>query len=78
MKSIANLLISLIVTGWVSAIAIVSVQNATPISLKFLGFQSIQMPFGVALAFCAGAGMAGMGLLQPLLGLAPESEEEED
>jgi hypothetical protein len=51
-------LIALIFAAWSVAIAILSVQNAFVsdangdaqlISLKFLGFQSIQMPFGVAL-----------------------------
>lgn len=67
MKTIANLLASLIVVIWILAIAILSVQNATPVSLKFLGFESIQLPVGVVLAFCAGAGVVGGAIAFPLL-----------
>lgn len=70
MKSLANLLTSLIVASWVIAIAILSVQNATPVSLRFLTFQSIQLPVGLVLAFSAGLGIIGMALAQPLWSLA--------
>lgn len=69
MKSFANLLTSLVVAVWVVAIAIVSVQNATPVSLKFLTFESIKIPVGLVLAFSAGVGIIGMALLQPLWGV---------
>ena len=69
MKS-APFLTSLVVAVWVIAIAIISVQNATPVSLKFLTFQSIQIPMGLVLAFSACVGLIGMALLQPLWGLA--------
>lgn len=70
MKTLANLLTSLVVTCWVIAIAIVSVQNATPVSLRFFTFQSIQVPVGLVLAFSAGLGIIGMALTQPLWSLA--------
>ena len=70
MKSLANLLTSLIVASWVVAIAILSVQNATPVSLRFLTFQSIELPVGLVLAFSAGLGIIGMALTQPLWSLA--------
>jgi uncharacterized integral membrane protein len=57
MKSIANLIACLILAVWAIAIALFSVQNATPVSLKLLGFESIQMPVGVVLAFSAGIGV---------------------
>jgi len=74
MKTISNLLISVIVAVWVVAIAIISVQNATPVSLKFFTYQSIQIPFGLVLAFCAGVGLIGIAILQPLwrLGDSPQ------
>ncbi|WP_066378058.1 MULTISPECIES: LapA family protein [unclassified Anabaena] len=80
MKSLANLLISLIVAVWVVAIAVISVQNATPVSLKFLTFQSIQIPVGLVLAFSAGVGLIGVAILQPLWGLGNSSNSrlEED
>ncbi|MCV3215416.1 lipopolysaccharide assembly protein LapA domain-containing protein [Plectonema radiosum NIES-515] len=70
MKTLGNLLISLVVAIWVVAIAIISVQNATPVSLKFFTFQSIQIPIGLILAFSAGVGIIGIALLQPLWDLS--------
>ncbi|OCQ92619.1 DUF1049 domain-containing protein [Nostoc sp. MBR 210] len=80
MKTIANLLISIVVAVWIVAIAIISVQNATPVSLKFLSFQSIQIPVGLVLAFSAAIGVIGVAVLQPLWGLAGsgDSRLEED
>ena len=69
MKILIPILISLIVAIWVVAIAIISVQNATPVSLKFLTFQTIQIPVGLVLAFSAGVGLIAMALLQHLWGL---------
>ncbi|NMG17981.1 lipopolysaccharide assembly protein LapA domain-containing protein [Brasilonema bromeliae] len=70
MKTFANLLISIVIASWVLGVAILSVQNAEPVSLKLLTFQSIQIPVGIVLAFCAGIGIVGVALLQPLWGLA--------
>lgn len=66
MKALANLLTSIIVAVWVVAIAILSVQNATPVSLRFLNFQSIQLPMGLVLAFSAGVGLIAVALILPL------------
>jgi len=70
MKSFAPLITSVIVAVWVAAIAIIAVQNATPVSLKFLTFQSVQIPVGLVLAFSAGIGLIAMAVLQPLWGVA--------
>jgi uncharacterized integral membrane protein len=70
MKTFANLLISIVIASWVLGVAIFSVQNFEPVSLKFLTFQSIQIPVGIVLAFCAGIGIVGVALLQPLWSLA--------
>lgn len=56
MKFLANLLNSLIVAGWIGAIAVFAIQNIQSVSLKFLIWQSIQVPIGVLLAFCLGVG----------------------
>ena len=83
MKTIANLITALIVTNWIIAIAILSVQNYTLVSLRFLSFESIQLPVGIVLAFSIGVGVMG-GAIAPLLwqlGSArpePEYEDEED
>ena len=70
MKTLANLLTSLVVAVWVVAIAIVSIQNATPVSLSFLNYRSIELPVGLVLAFSSAVGIIGMALILPLLGLA--------
>ncbi|MEI6445376.1 MAG: LapA family protein [Nostocales cyanobacterium ELA583] len=78
-KILVNLLISVIVAVWVVAIALISVQNATPVSLRFLGFQSIQIPLGLMLAFCVAVGLLGTAVLQPLWGLGEsQSRVDED
>ncbi|MBF2008995.1 LapA family protein [Chlorogloeopsis fritschii PCC 9212] len=74
MKSFATLVTTIVIAVWVVAIAILSVQNATPVSLRFITFQSIQLPVGLLLAFCAGVGMIGMALIQPLWGIADSGE----
>ncbi|MCX7593593.1 MAG: LapA family protein [Fischerella sp.] len=70
MKTFAILLTTMVLAFWVMVVALLSVQNATPVSLRFLTFQSIQIPVGLVLAFFAGMGMIGMALLQPLWALA--------
>ncbi|BAZ82157.1 MAG: DUF1049 domain-containing protein [Sphaerospermopsis kisseleviana] len=69
MKMFVNLFISIVIAGWVLAIALISVQNATLVSLKFLVFQSIQIPFGLMLAFWVAVGLVGGVVLQSLWGL---------
>jgi uncharacterized integral membrane protein len=52
-----KVLLTVIPAVWVVAMAIVSVQNATPIRLKFFAFESVELPFGVVLSFCVAVGM---------------------
>jgi uncharacterized integral membrane protein len=66
MKTIPLLVINFLLAISVSAIAIISVQNATPVSLNFTLFQSIPMPVGVVLAMSLSAGLIGGAILQPL------------
>ena len=70
MTTIPLLAISFLVAILASAIGIISVQNATPVSLNFIFFQSIQMPVGVVLAMSMSAGLIGGALLQPLWNLS--------
>jgi uncharacterized integral membrane protein len=82
MKTITNLLTSLILAGWIGAIAILSIQNITPVSLKFLVFQTIQIPVGIVLAFSVGIG-AIAGAIVPVVWQLAEGQrqryyEEED
>ncbi|HEY9808937.1 MAG TPA: lipopolysaccharide assembly protein LapA domain-containing protein [Halomicronema sp.] len=67
MKLIFPIIICLIFAFWLIAIAILSVQNATVVSLKFLSWQSIQMPVGIVLAMSAGVGLLGGAFAQLLL-----------
>ncbi len=76
MKTIANLLTSLILAAWVSAIAILSIQNITAVSLKLLTFESIQLPLGIVLAFSAGVGAIG-GAIAPLVWQLSEGQREQ-
>lgn len=81
MKSLAILVIALVVAGWSVAIAILSVQNAfitdetgeaQLIALQFLGLQSIQMPFGVALALAFALGIVITALILTWVGRSPK------
>ncbi len=66
-----RLVLALVPAVWVIAIAVIAVQNATPVSFRLLNLQSIEIPFGVLLAFCAAAGMVAMALLLLVLGGNP-------
>jgi uncharacterized integral membrane protein len=59
----SRFLVTPLLALWIIAIALLSVQNATPVSLQFLGLRSVQMPLGVAISFCAAAGVLGTALL---------------
>ncbi|MEM9482584.1 MAG: DUF1049 domain-containing protein [Cyanobacteria bacterium P01_F01_bin.116] len=49
------------------AIAILSVQNATPVSIQFLAFRSVPLPFGLWLGFGLATGMVGAACLLTFL-----------
>lgn len=75
-----NLITSLIVATWLAVIAILSVQNATPVALRFLLWQSIEIPVGIVLAFSTGIGLMTAAVAQPLLSggssTTPDTEDE--
>ncbi|MGD1941340.1 MAG: hypothetical protein ACFB0G_08495 [Leptolyngbyaceae cyanobacterium] len=58
-----QLLLVLILALWVMVIAIVSVQNATPVAIEFLGLRSVELPVGVVLSFCVAGGLVVTALL---------------
>jgi uncharacterized integral membrane protein len=64
-------LLALIPALWVATIAIVAVQNATPVSIRLLTLRSIEIPFGVLLAFGAAGGMVAAAIGLELLRLTP-------
>ncbi|NEQ20322.1 MAG: DUF1049 domain-containing protein [Microcoleus sp. SIO2G3] len=78
MKTIANLLTSIILAGWLGAIAILAIQNFTPITVKFLAFESIQVPVGIVLAFSVGTGLIMGALVPALWQLAGQQVQYED
>ncbi|MBW4496484.1 MAG: DUF1049 domain-containing protein [Oscillatoria princeps RMCB-10] len=57
---------SLAIAGWAVAVAVLSAQNVTRVSLQFLGFQSIQLPVGIVLAISVGVGLVGGGIARGL------------
>jgi hypothetical protein len=63
-------LTALIFAVWIVAIALISVQNATPVALRFLVFETVQIPVGMVLALCASLGIVGMAIALPLLRLS--------
>jgi len=66
MKSFTSLLSSLIMAILLVAIAIFSIQNIEDVSLKFLIFESIDIPVGILLAFASAVGIF-LGALIPIL-----------
>lgn len=78
MKTFTNLLTSIIVAGWISAIAILSIQNITPVSLKFLSFETIQLPVGIVLAFSVGVGVIGAAIAPLAWQLTGGQQQNED
>ncbi|HIK11177.1 MAG TPA: LapA family protein [Oscillatoriaceae cyanobacterium M33_DOE_052] len=58
-----NILISTIISAWVVGIAILSVQNATLVSLRFLGMQSADLPAGIVLSVSVAVGLIGGAFL---------------
>jgi uncharacterized integral membrane protein len=59
---------TLILTAWLVAIAVLTAQNPTLVSVKLLGVQSIRMPVGLLLSLALGSSMALMALILLLPG----------
>ena len=67
MNRLTHLAISTIAASWIVGIALLSVQNASIVNLKFLFWRSIDLPWGLVLAGMVGIGFIIGGCL-PLLG----------
>jgi len=52
-----------IMAAWMMVIALLSVQNATPVSLKFLIWQSVPLPLGFLLSIGLASGLLLGGVL---------------
>jgi uncharacterized integral membrane protein len=68
MNVLSNLLISLVLAIAIALLALLSVQNATLVSVQFLNLHSIDLPWGLVLAIFVGIGLILAGCL-PLLGI---------
>lgn len=77
MKTLATTLTSLILAGWMAVSAIVAIQNFTPVSFKILTTQSIEIPFGVVLAFSAGVGAIGTAIAPAIFGPIANQDDED-
>lgn len=69
-----KLLVTIIPALLVVAIAILSVQNATPVAITFLNTSTVELPIGIWLAFGLGLGMIGTALLLSLFGFGRKAK----
>ena len=68
--TMTNLIISSIAAIWIGLIALLSVQNASLVSIKFIFWNSIDLPWGLVLAGAVALGFVIGGCL-PLLNNNP-------
>ena len=66
MTIFTNFLTMLILATGLSTFVVFAIQNVTPTSLKFLLFESIQVPISVLLTFCFAFGLL-LGAFFPLV-----------
>ncbi|TVQ58161.1 MAG: DUF1049 domain-containing protein [Spirulina sp. DLM2.Bin59] len=66
MRAIANLLTATILGTCLLLVATVSIQNITPLTLRFLTWESVEIPFGIVLTATLALGLL-LGALLPLL-----------
>jgi uncharacterized integral membrane protein len=72
-----NLIISAIVAGWIVFIALLSVQNASLVSLQFIFWRSIDLPWGLVFAGAVAFGFIVGGCVPLVLGRKSTSTERE-
>ena len=66
MNTTKNFLIAIIITSWLVFIATFSIQNIQLISVKFLIWESIQIPVGTFLTIVVGFGFL-LGAILPII-----------
>lgn len=64
MDKLLVFLYSILLALLISAIALLSVQNATPVSVRMLNWYSIELPVGLVLVLGMGGGIIAGSLLQ--------------
>lgn len=57
MRTLGTLLSMIFVAALIGSVAILSIQNIEIVSIKFLLWESVRLPFGVLLAFAVGFGL---------------------
>ncbi len=62
-----NLTVSVIAATWIAVIALISVQNASLVSVNFAIWKSIDLPWGLVLAGAVALGFI-LGACLPLFG----------
>ena len=62
-----NLIVSTVAAIWIAVVALISVQNASLVSVNFAIWKSIDLPWGLVLAGAVALGFLIGGLI-PLLG----------
>lgn len=67
MKNFANLIASAVVAIWIVVIAMICTQNAESVSLKFLAYESVKIPFGLVFSFSVALGMLIMAVFVTVL-----------
>ncbi len=66
MNRLTSLITATLMAGWMSTIAVFSIQNITAVSLKLGTFESIQLPVGVLLSLCVSGGIIVGAVIPPL------------
>jgi uncharacterized integral membrane protein len=66
--AMTKLLISIIAAAWIAFIALISVQNASIVNLKFVFWNSIDLPWGLVLAGGVALGFIIGGCIPFLVG----------
>ena len=64
--TIMHLLLSLLFSLGIAIAAILSVQNATAVSVHFLAWRSVPIPVGIVLGFATGLGLLGGAIATPI------------
>ena len=68
LRVMVRLLVAMIPAALVAAIAILSVQNATPVAINFLRGSTVALPVGIWLAFALALGMSLTAILMTFFG----------
>ncbi|BAM50563.1 hypothetical protein BEST7613_1632 [Synechocystis sp. PCC 6803] len=68
LRRMSQLAIAMVLALGLISLALLTIQNVTPVALSFLTLQSIEMPVGLLLVFSLAGGLVVGSLLAPLPG----------